>query len=68
LRELVRVNRNRERWNHNIHYIPLVLGAVRPGAENALDVGCLSQAVLPGRYFRRLVLWRYLVTWTKPAS
>jgi 2-polyprenyl-3-methyl-5-hydroxy-6-metoxy-1,4-benzoquinol methylase len=34
------MNRDTERWNHNIHYIPLVLGAVRPGAENALDVGC----------------------------
>ena len=30
----------RDRWNHNIHYHPLVLAAVPPGAERALDVGC----------------------------
>jgi 2-polyprenyl-3-methyl-5-hydroxy-6-metoxy-1,4-benzoquinol methylase len=29
-----------ERWNHNIHYHPLVLEAVPPGARRALDVGC----------------------------
>jgi SAM-dependent methyltransferase len=29
-----------ERWNHNIHYHPLVLSAVPAGARNALDVGC----------------------------
>ena len=29
-----------ERWNHNIHYHPLVLAAVPPGCERALDVGC----------------------------
>lgn len=28
------------RWNHNIHYHPLVLAAVPPGARTALDVGC----------------------------
>lgn len=28
------------RWNHNIHYYPLVLAAVPPGCQRALDVGC----------------------------
>ena len=28
------------RWNHNIHYHPVVLGAVPDGCERALDVGC----------------------------
>lgn len=29
-----------DRWNHNIHYHPLVLRAVRPGHRSAIDVGC----------------------------
>jgi SAM-dependent methyltransferase len=29
-----------DRWNHNIHYHPLVLAAVSPGTGDALDVGC----------------------------
>ncbi len=28
------------RWNHNIHYHPVVLGAVPEWARRALDVGC----------------------------
>jgi SAM-dependent methyltransferase len=28
------------RWNHNIHYHPLVLAAVPSGCRTALDVGC----------------------------
>lgn len=28
------------RWNHNIHYYPLVLDAVPAGCRRALDVGC----------------------------
>jgi 2-polyprenyl-3-methyl-5-hydroxy-6-metoxy-1,4-benzoquinol methylase len=28
------------RWNHNIHYHPLILAAVPPGCRTALDVGC----------------------------
>jgi SAM-dependent methyltransferase len=28
------------RWNHNIHYHPLLLAAVPPGCRTALDVGC----------------------------
>jgi SAM-dependent methyltransferase len=27
------------RWNHNIHFHPLVMNAIRPGAASALDVG-----------------------------
>ena len=30
----------RTSWNHNTHYHPLVLGAVRSGCQRALDVGC----------------------------
>ncbi len=28
------------RWNHNIHYYPLILAAVPPGCQRVLDVGC----------------------------
>jgi SAM-dependent methyltransferase len=28
------------RWNHNIEYFPVILGAVPAGAPRALDVGC----------------------------
>jgi ubiquinone/menaquinone biosynthesis C-methylase UbiE len=28
------------RWNHNIHFHPLVLATVPPGSRTALDVGC----------------------------
>jgi SAM-dependent methyltransferase len=28
------------RWNHNIHYHPVLLGAVPEGCERALDIGC----------------------------
>lgn len=27
-------------WNHNVHYQPVILGAVPPGCRTALDVGC----------------------------
>jgi ubiquinone/menaquinone biosynthesis C-methylase UbiE len=27
-------------WNHNVHYQPVILGAVPPGCAQALDVGC----------------------------
>ena len=27
------------RWNHNIHFHPLVMNAIQPGATSALDVG-----------------------------
>ena len=29
-----------DRWNHNIHYHPVVLATVPAGARTALDVGC----------------------------
>jgi SAM-dependent methyltransferase len=29
-----------QRWNHNIHYHRLILEAVPPGCQRALDVGC----------------------------
>jgi len=28
------------RWNHNIHYYPLIMAAVPHGCQAALDVGC----------------------------
>ncbi|WP_404787889.1 class I SAM-dependent methyltransferase [Altericista sp. CCNU0014] len=31
---------NTERWNHNIHYHPLVLGRTPLGCSRALDIGC----------------------------
>jgi 2-polyprenyl-3-methyl-5-hydroxy-6-metoxy-1,4-benzoquinol methylase len=27
-------------WNHNIHYHPLIIGALPPGCHHVLDVGC----------------------------
>ena len=34
------MSRQDRRWNHNVHYYRLVLAAVPPGCERALDVGC----------------------------
>lgn len=42
-----------ERWNHNIHYHPLILGSVPAGARDALDVGC-GEGTL-ARELRRIV-------------
>ncbi len=28
------------RWNHNLHYYPVLLGAVPDGCQRALDIGC----------------------------
>ncbi|MBT2488886.1 class I SAM-dependent methyltransferase [Streptomyces sp. ISL-96] len=33
-------------WNHNVHYHPLVLGAVPVGCRAALDVGCGEGALV----------------------
>ena len=27
-------------WNHNLHYQPVILNAVPPGCQTALDIGC----------------------------
>lgn len=40
-----------QRWNHNIHYYPLILEAVPAGCQRALDVGCGE-----GMLARQLVL------------
>src|SRR5262249_27654736 len=40
------------RWNHNIHYYPLVLAAVPAGCERGLGVGCRG-GVVP-----RQLAWR----------
>lgn len=29
-----------ERWSHNLHYHPVVIGAIPAGCERAVDVGC----------------------------
>lgn len=34
------VVRQTGRWNHNIHYYPLILAAVPAACQRALDVGC----------------------------
>jgi SAM-dependent methyltransferase len=41
------------RWNHNLHYHPLILGAVPEGCQQALDVGC-GEGTL-ARELRRIV-------------
>lgn len=68
-----------ERWNHNLHYHSVILNAVPDGTTRALDVGCgegtlarqletrrTVARVLPGTHYRRHLLWRYSLTWTKP--
>jgi hypothetical protein len=49
-------------WNHNIHYQPLILATVPGGCRRCLDVGW------PGARYRRHLLWRYSLVWTKPTS
>lgn len=41
---------------------------VWPPPRTYPEIARLSQSVLPGRRFRRLVLWRYLITWNKPGA
>ncbi len=38
-----------------------------PPPETYSGMRSKARAVLPGSSFRRLVLWRYLLTWTKPS-
>jgi SAM-dependent methyltransferase len=40
-----------ERWSHNLHYHQVILDAVPPGCERALDVGC-GQGALTRRLKR----------------
>jgi SAM-dependent methyltransferase len=42
-----------EPWSHNRHYHRLILGAIPPGCEQALDVGCGTGALT--RRLRRLM-------------
>jgi ubiquinone/menaquinone biosynthesis C-methylase UbiE len=39
-------------WNHNVHYQPVILNAVPPGCDTALDVGC-GDGLLAGRLAER---------------
>lgn len=39
-----------------------------PPPETYSGMRSTANAVLPGASFRRLVLWRYALTWTKPGS
>jgi ubiquinone/menaquinone biosynthesis C-methylase UbiE len=39
-------------WNHNVHYQPVILDAVPPGCQTALDVGC-GDGLLVGRLAER---------------
>jgi hypothetical protein len=88
-----RVLADSRRWNHNIHYHPVVLAAVPEGCRAAVGqrVHALTRQVwehpspkvgpppetyagmrrlaadlLPGVRFRRHLLWRYSLVWTKP--
>jgi 2-polyprenyl-3-methyl-5-hydroxy-6-metoxy-1,4-benzoquinol methylase len=36
----VRHRKSPDRWNHNLHYHSVILGAVPQGCKRALDVGC----------------------------
>src|SRR5262249_58018471 len=47
------VRPERAPWNHNIHYHPLILGAVPAGCQRGLDVGC-GEGVL-ARELRQVV-------------
>ena len=47
------MNAEARRWNHNIHYHPLILSAMPGGCERALDVGC-GEGIL-ARELRRVV-------------
>jgi hypothetical protein len=72
------VTRAPEQWNHNVHYHRVIMEAIPPGCDRALDVGCgagaltyrdvrrLAGRMLPGARYRRHLYWRYSLIWTKP--
>jgi cyclopropane fatty-acyl-phospholipid synthase-like methyltransferase len=52
----------RKRFWH--HHAPMVW----PPPHTNADVGRIASSVLPGSALRRLVMGRYLLTWTKPGT
>jgi 2-polyprenyl-3-methyl-5-hydroxy-6-metoxy-1,4-benzoquinol methylase len=50
---------NRSFWQHSAP-------TVWPPPETFAQTRRIAERVLPGARFRRLLLWRYLLTWTKP--
>jgi 2-polyprenyl-3-methyl-5-hydroxy-6-metoxy-1,4-benzoquinol methylase len=56
---LLRNTGGRELW---VHSAPIVW----PPPETFAETRRAAEQALPGAQFRRLLLWRYLLTWTKP--
>ena len=55
------LSRGREVWEHPSP-------TVWPPAESYRDIRRLTAQLLPGRSYRRRLLWRYTVLWTKPLA
>ena len=54
-------SRGREIWEHPSP-------TVWPPDDSYRDIRRLTRELLPGRRYRRRLLWRYTVLWTKPPS
>jgi len=54
-------SRGREIWEHPSP-------TVWPPDDSYRDIRQLTRELLPGRRYRRRLLWRYTVLWTKPPS
>jgi hypothetical protein len=53
------ISRSRTYWEHSAP-------TVWPPAQTYRDVRRMAASVLPGSEFRRHLLWRYSISWTKP--
>jgi 2-polyprenyl-3-methyl-5-hydroxy-6-metoxy-1,4-benzoquinol methylase len=53
------ISRSRTYWEHSAP-------TVWPPAQTYRDVRRMAASVLPGSQFRRHLLWRYSISWTKP--